>query len=485
MTADRGTVATKVGQGLEARPRTVVRNFADYLGSQLFLVVAGLLSAVVTTRTVGPADYGVYATAMSFGVLLGTFTDLGASRLLVRDAGAARESAVARYLRIRLTLMLVVAALGAVIAIATLGVAAKPGLLALGVLFLAGPSVISPLGQIAHDMRGYRVAVQIQAGVTLVATLSVLFVIGWQTPSALVSTTLVGAFASTVYCLRWARTRGYSFSTGSEIARSSWRSVLTLTIATATVMIYYRLDSILVLRLSTTVEAGYYGAAYRLFEQARLVPLSILIPLSPYIAGHIRHAGVIPAAVDEQLRHFATRSSLALGFLCLGAAHPAVDVLFGAAYEKSADLLIVLGLSLFFVVIAFIAGDRTVNAYRERTYLLVAIAGLAFNIAANILLIPRYGASAAAATTVATEALITFLLLTSAAKTSVPGYRRRAVASTAIGAVALVILLTVPNPATLPVSALFLVAGGALAFESAKSFRRVSALDRPREPAAD
>ncbi|HWQ03455.1 MAG TPA: polysaccharide biosynthesis C-terminal domain-containing protein, partial [Candidatus Nitrosotenuis sp.] len=88
-----------------------------------------------------------------------------------------------------------------------------------------------------------------------------------------------------------------------------------------------------------------------------------------------------------------------------------VDWLYGAAYAQSAVYL-----QILIWAVALIFWNATLPAAlnatgHERDSLVVVAAGLAFNIAGNVLLIPRWGALAAAWMTLFTEIVSTLLYL--------------------------------------------------------------------------
>jgi O-antigen/teichoic acid export membrane protein len=167
--------------------------------------------------------------------------------------------------------------------------------------------------------------------------------------------------------------------------------------------LYYRIDMVMLEWMTGPRTVGLYAAAYRFLDVVIVLTASLTGPLFP------RLSAVARARPQEarRLLEDAWRPLFALGLpLSLGACALAtrlVTVLFGNDFAESAPLLRVLiwgTLPLFWVSVAnhaLIAADRV--------WPLVAVyAGSAsLNVIANLILIPRFGATGAAVATLACE----------------------------------------------------------------------------------
>ena len=82
---------------------------------------------------------------------------------------------------------------------------------------------------------------------------------------------------------------------------------------------------------------------------------------------------------------------------------PFVRVVFGAAYLESAVPLAVLAWGMFFAYTGAVYLNLFIVRRLHRLMLLVSVVTVAVNVAINLLLIPRYGATGAALATVASN----------------------------------------------------------------------------------
>ena len=148
-----------------------------------------------------------------------------------------------------------------------------------------------------------------------------------------------------------------------------------------------------------------YEASARLFEasQASVRPLTtVFLPIC---------AGLAAAGAHDALRRsLAKLSTIALAagaaaFLAANlVAEWAILFVYGAAYATSADVLRVHFAATPFVFLGTVALFHLTALRRERTALLCAAAGLGFNAALDLLLIPGHGPVGAAWATLAAEA---------------------------------------------------------------------------------
>ena len=397
-----------------ARRPTAARMFTEFAGSRVAVAAITTLNVAVITREAPVAVYGVYAAATSYAVLLFTFLDLGNAQVLVREAARGdRDAAVRTYLHVRALLTAVTLGLGAVGAILLFdGDGRATALIGLGLVLASGPGLLAPIGQVTGDLAPWRATVLLQALLTFVGTATVLFVLDREEPEALMIGAVAGAGVATAYGLAriWPWARRIASALDVPQVRRQLRSVALLGSAVVLAAVYYRIDGVLLLRLDGAEQSAYYGLAYRILDQARVIPTALLIPLGPLIASRLG-AGVFPGALDRQLRRLGLWGGLGLAAGVMCAADLIVTVVSGSGYEESARLAVVLAAALAVIIAGQPVVLKVIMAKLERQYALVAAFGVALNVALNLALIPPFRAMGAAVATVATEALVLLVLV--------------------------------------------------------------------------
>jgi O-antigen/teichoic acid export membrane protein len=191
--------------------------------------------------------------------------------------------------------------------------------------------------------------------------------------------------------------------------RSVSRAAFPFALAAVFAALQLRLTLILLESLSGSAEVGYFTAASRFTEAARLVPNAYFGALFPALAAL--------AADRLLLEHTARRSALGLaafGLVCGIAfallAGPMITLVFGGEFSAAAPVLAALGWSLGF---SLLRGGRTLYWYARgaESYVNIVNGGaLVLQGALCLALLPSGGALAAAWVQVMVEAIALALL---------------------------------------------------------------------------
>jgi PST family polysaccharide transporter len=181
-----------------------------------------------------------------------------------------------------------------------------------------------------------------------------------------------------------------------EVIQLSWP----LLISGMAVILYMRLSQPLLLFLSSPHEVGIYSAAANLADASSFVPTAILTAVLPGIVAV--HAKSRSTFVERSQRLFqiavAGGYMVAVAGVLLGPV--AVDVLYGSAYSETGRLLQILCLGAPFVFLGVLRNVWIVTDRLQLETLWLSVITVIVNISLNIWLIPFYGATGAAVTTV-------------------------------------------------------------------------------------
>lgn len=381
------------------------------LGVALGLVVAALLS-----RGLGPAGYGEFALVLSLSSLLSQLADFGFSQTSVKEMARRPEradaiAAATTFLRAALGL------LGAILVVAYAVVVASDLDLALvltAALFVPFAAISTVSGLLQAELR-----IGVHSTLTLIKsavwTLAVLLLMDLGAGPLVVLITMFVIEQMTVMVTGWIAVRGRKYDPGG------WRGEM-LPIAKAGVglgmigagtTIYYRADSIMVFRYAGAENAGFYAAAYRFIDVAQLVPSVLVLPLLPLIARSLSEANLDLA---RRLGSQAVVVSLAFGipfavtvpFL----ADRLVLLIYGQEFSPAAQLTSVLGVAFIFISVGWIGMTILIATSGTGQLWILTWFLAAASITSGVLLIPRYGALAAAWTTVAVEMVMGFTVVT-------------------------------------------------------------------------
>lgn len=203
-------------------------------------------------------------------------------------------------------------------------------------------------------------------------------------------------------------TRGLSAGRAwSEIGVTLRRSLMLGAILIASILAS-KLDTVILGIYRPSAEVGQYGFAYRIFDVLLVFPIFIMNAIYPLLV----------KAKTELLRPtlwFLAVAGTLIGIISYFLAPLIVYVRPGMDLAISSLRILVVALPLFYLTAPLMW--QLIVARRDRVVLSTYLAAALLNLGGNLLVVPRFGAPAAALTTGLTE-LIIFLLLLYHSRTS-------------------------------------------------------------------
>jgi O-antigen/teichoic acid export membrane protein len=373
-------------------------------------LVLGMVVVITITRTLGVDGTGEWSTLIAISALTGYVIDPGLQSTALRMA-AANPDEEAGWLGTLLMLRVVTGILAALLCFgASAAVARGPSMVTAGAL-ISATALTSPaqsLGVVFQlRVRNDRAiafmtlnSVLWAAGVILVAVLSGGLV---AFAAVFLLTSVLTVAAQAVYV--W---RGTPVVLGGlrRHGRQLLQVGLVIGLASALTIAYGKIDQVLVLHYQGVQGAGLYGAAYSFLDRVQFLPIVLMTTVFPIVsAAWPADPDRARRAVQRTLGYMAIVSFPALA-ITIGIARPLIVLLFGPQFAPASGALVVLMAAFIPTCFGYVVGSLAVVVGRQRTFVLIALGGLVFNIVGNVLLLPRYGFIAAAWMTLATELLV-------------------------------------------------------------------------------
>ena len=187
------------------------------------------------------------------------------------------------------------------------------------------------------------------------------------------------------------------------------------------VMVFSRLDQVLLHELAGATEVGLLAVSIRLTEQTYLLPMALGVPMLGRLA-----AGDGAPAQARRVRRYLACSAVA-GYFCLAvlwlAGPSALSLLFGSQFDAAGEVVRVQALGLPWIFVAVARGQVLAASGRGGGGALFgAVVGAVVSCALNLALTPRWGALGAAWAGVGAQVAASFL-----SGFFVPGWRWLAV----------------------------------------------------------
>lgn len=376
-----------------------------------YIGVISLALSVAVGRAVGPAGFGQYGMAMSAGSILAIFIDGGMSNLLRREQtrpGTALTHLAGRFPAMALGHAFSLALIAVLVTVSFAGGQLPLALATVGCFLgtvLVGyvSALLRGQGRWAADA-GWQVGQRTLSAAMILGALSVGLTAPWQFMAAWTAASLIAflVFPSPLRCRP-------EFVLKPEVYKIT-APLMFIDLATA---VYFRSDMLVLGWFDVPhQEVGQYATAYRLFE-------AVVMAAGPGGLLLFRRMRLFEGDPQDFGRSLVLHvgAAAALGIAVALAMHAAADLLvgwsYGPQYPDSARLLEVICWALVFVLPNTVLTQAALALDRDRAYLWAACLAAVTNVAMNCALVPRLGISAAAYTTVATEAVLFISLATS------------------------------------------------------------------------
>jgi O-antigen/teichoic acid export membrane protein len=163
--------------------------------------------------------------------------------------------------------------------------------------------------------------------------------------------------------------------------------------------IYWRIDVLMLSKLGTVRDVGFYGAAYRIFELIVIVPQSLCLALYPQIVQAVRsRAGELQTIGRATLRYLVA-ALLPAAVAATVAGGRILEVLYGGEFTSAVTTLAVLVWAVIPYTWVRYHAYVLVAIDEQRIDLLLNVVMSALNVALNVVLIERYGHLGAAGAT--------------------------------------------------------------------------------------
>lgn len=199
----------------------------------------------------------------------------------------------------------------------------------------------------------------------------------------------------------------FDFTTAKQLLKDS----LVFSVSALVVVIYYKVDQVMITEMLGEKENGIYSVAIRIYELFTFLPAVMVSSFLPVITKNYTENEVVFKASMKQL--YAITTYLAIFFtICVWFTAPFVmDFLYGAEYSGSGEILQWIGLGFYFAFMGIATSNYLIIKNLKKFILIKSLIGLALNIGINFILIPRMGILGAVVASIISNFVSTFLIL--------------------------------------------------------------------------
>ena len=377
--------------------------------SQFLRAVIGFLFFLYLARRFGPEDFGKYYFAFALAEIFSILGDIGLHEYSIREI-ARRPDLLRERLTGILVLKTALSSVSAVIMVAMLPFMGKDASTSLAVTSFA----IAQIGyswfyastiafSVKQDLHVQAFLWLLEKILFAAAGVAVLFA-GRGFVAVAASNMFVQFFGGTLAVLiAW---RKY----GPFVRRLDWRrwgaylsAALPFGLIVAFFLVYFRIDSVMVSFFRGDEEVGQYGAVYNLISALLFLPAGLVGAMFPKLASTYRSREDNIDAPFQRAARWLLAISLPIAVGAWILARPLVLTLLKDTYLPAVNAFAVLGWTLPVWFMTFLQGNMLTIIERQKAVAVVGLANMVLNIGLNLYIIPHYGFTGAAVTTLFTE----------------------------------------------------------------------------------
>ena len=393
---------------MKQRPnlQKIVENISWLFFDRILRMGVGLIVGVWVARYLGPSQYGLLNFALAFVTLFMAIAMLGINSIVVRDI-VKQPACANETLGTALVMQLfggIAALLLAVVAIAWLrpeDESVKLMVAVLGSVMVFKATEVVKYWFESQVLSKYTVWVEnavflVVAGVkaAMIILQAPLMAFVWVifSEAALVAVGLIAVFV-------WVGGSFFKWQARFDRAKSLLKDSWPMILSGLAILIYMRIDQIMLGQMIGDEEVGIYSAAVRISEVWYFIPAAIVASVFP---------AIIEAKKQSESLYYQRLQKLydLMVIMAVGIALPMtflsdwlIALLFGQAYAKAGTVLAVHIWGAIFVFFGTAWSRWMIIEGFQSTMLKINLMSLVANLLLNLILIPRYGAVGAAIAT--------------------------------------------------------------------------------------
>lgn len=382
-------------------------NSSWMLAEQLLRILSGVFVGIYVARYLGPENFGVLSYSLALSAFSIAVSRLGMDAILVREI-IGNELKAKVVIGTAFWLMIAAATICYIFAsffVWSYEVGANEKIyisILLASPFFTSFLVIDYFFQSRVEAKYSTICKAIVLMVMSIVKISLVLInaeLSWFVLAFLLDHVLLAIFLLNMYIFR----KGPMFfgvfdvSAAKSMLKSSWPMVL----SAIAVLLYMRIDQVMIRNMLGIEEVGIYSAAVKIYESWMMLPYVISISLLPLMAKLKMGDEELYIKRMTQIFRFLIWLSVLAALVAFLTGDQLVVMAFGNAYQESGGVVsIVMWAAVFAAMGAVSARYFNVEHMEKKIAVRTAVAAV-INIALNFLLIPVYGIHGAAIATLA------------------------------------------------------------------------------------
>lgn len=381
------------------------KNTSWMMLEQLLRIIAGLFVGIWVARYLGPQQFGLFSYAIAFTAIFAGVAKLGLDGIIVRELINHPEKKDL-YLGTAFWLKVI----GAIIVIGLIAIIVpftnNDAMTNIFIFIIAGGVVFQSFEVVEFYFQSQVLAKIVSICKIIQLMLSSLIKIYLVISEAeLIAFVLITIFdvISLAICYfiayklqeRGSFYRQFDRSVAKRFIKDSWPLIL----SSVVVMVYMRIDQVMIKEMLGEYEVGIYSAAVRLSEAFYFIPMLITASIFPAILNARKNNQELYRLRLQRLYTFLAWLAIFFALITTFSSDWIIYVLFGESYKEAGEILTVHVWSSVFIFLGVAFGKYLIAEGLTKVAFQRTLLGAIANVLLNLFLIPVHGILGAAIAT--------------------------------------------------------------------------------------
>lgn len=383
---------------------------------RILRLLASLFIGIWVARFLGPKQFGLFSYAVAFAALFSSFAKLGLDDIVVRDL-VSEPTKRDIYLGTAFWLKLI----GSIAMLCLVGIAlqftASDSTTKLYVLIVASGGIFQAFEVVDFYFQSkvlskfVSICKMTQLLISSLLKLYLMFTNADLFWFVLVSLVDQATLAISLYlAYRYQKTGGFFSCFDWVIAKKLLNNSWPLIISGFVIMIYMRIDQIMIKDMLGEKEVGIYSAAVRVCEIWYVIPMIITSSLFPSVVNAKKVSESLYYSRIQHLYSFMFIVSFSIALLMTFLSDSIMVFLYGEPYREAGQVLMINIWAGVFVFWGVASSKWFLSEGLQKFLTINTVIGAVVNVILNIILIPKYGVCGAAIATVISQSIASYFM---------------------------------------------------------------------------
>lgn len=386
----------------------VVKNAGWIIGGRLVNKLLAFLVGILTARYLGPSNYGLINYAAAYTSFFASVCTLGINSIIVKNF-VDHPNEEGKTIGTTLLLRAVSSLLSALMIVGIVGIVDRDEPLTVVVVALCSVGLIFQI----FDTLNYWFQARLQSKYSALASLAsyaavsvykiVLLVLGKSVEWFALASALDYTVLAVVLAAAYFKNGGQRFTASWAKAKELLSSSTSFIISGLMISIYACTDKLMLKQMLGEASVGYYSLASAISVSWAFVLSAIIDSLYPEIVQSFNTNRIYYERKNRQLYAIVFYTSLFMSAAICLLARPFIEILYGASYLPAVQPLRIVVWYTAFSYLGVARNAWMVCENRQKYLKYLYMGAAAINVVLNLLFIPPWGASGAAAASLITQ----------------------------------------------------------------------------------